>query len=401
MSNTPVYIKKVEIANYKCFKGSHKFSFVDEKDNWCQWTVFLGNNNTGKTNLLKAIASFNSTFSLILYPKNSGYGVDYMNDRLFIKYEDAALYLKPTFPKKFTLNDPQTLSQSFLFKNNSLCSAYGVIRNIETNGISTKETEYSNTDNLLFNLNLVNFEDWLFQLDYAAKNGQDKAATKRDLLIEVLKSEIFPEINGIQFYSDDNANNYIKYRTIDDWRRLSELGYGYQSMLSWLMDFAKKMFDRYPDSENPLKEPAVLLVDEIDLHLHPAWQRKIIKYLSDLFPKTQFIVTTHSPFILQSMENVNLYTLRREGDHTISTHLGQQSFIGWSIEEILSEIMELGDDIHTDYYQSLSKKFDAALDAEHYQEAKKAYDELSKILHPTSVERKLMELQLSQIVTDD
>jgi ABC-type multidrug transport system ATPase subunit len=172
-------------------------------------------------------------------------------------------------------------------------------------------------------------------------------------------------------------------------------------MLSWLMDFAKRLFDRYPESANPLKEPAILLVDEIDLHLHPYWQRSIINYLSGLFPQTQFIVTTHSPFILQSMTDVNLYTLRREGDHTVSTHLGNRSFIGWGIEEILREIMELGDDIQTDYYQELSKQFDRALDANDYQTAKKTYDELVRILHPTSVERKLMKMQLSQIDTPD
>jgi predicted ATP-binding protein involved in virulence len=235
-------------------------------------------------------------------------------------------------------------------------------------------------------------------LDYAAKNGQEKAATKRDLLKEVLVSEIFPEINDIRFISDDELNNYIKYQTKDGgWYRLSELGYGYQAMFAWMMDFAKRLFDRYPDSPNPLKEPAVLLVDEIDLHLHPYWQRTIIKYLSDLFTQTQFIVTTHSPFILQSMERVNLYTLRRDGDYTISKHHGNRSFIGWSIEEILSEIMELEDNVRTDRYQLLIKQFNDALDDDNYNLAKNAYDELSKILHPASAERKLMEIQMTQL----
>jgi predicted ATP-binding protein involved in virulence len=249
---------------------------------------------------------------------------------------------------------------------------------------------------------LINFEDWLFQLDYAAKNGQEKAAGKRELLKKALVSEIFPEIKDIRFVSDKQFNNFIQYQTKDGgWYRLSELEYGYQAMFAWMMDFAKRLFDRYPDSPNPLKEPAVLLVDEIDLHLHPYWQRTIIRYLSDLFPQTQFIVTTHSPFILQSMENVNLYTLRRDGDHTISTHLGNRSFVGWGIEEILSEVMELGDNIQTDCYQKLIKQFETALDNNDYNAAKGAYDALSKILHPSNVERKLMKMQLSQIDTPD
>jgi predicted ATP-binding protein involved in virulence len=398
MSNTSTYINELEIINYKCFRGKYKFSFINENKCWCQWTVFLGNNNTGKTNLLKAIVSANlreSTFHV------------YNEDNILNQTE--TITQNPSHDQSVKIsfiigNRPFKTGEKVTLPFSITVYGYGVVRNIENKGISVEprfDVITITAENLLKNSKLINFEEWLFQLDYAVKNGKEKVAAKRDLLIEVLKSEIFPEINDIRFVSDEKANNHIEYQTKDGWRRLSELGYGYQAMLSWLMDFCKKLFDRYPDSENPLKEPAVLLVDEIDLHLHPYWQRTIIKYLSDLFPQTQFIVTTYSPFILQSMENVNLYTLRREGDHTISTHLGQQSFIGWSIEEILSEIMELGDDIHTDYYQNLSKKFDAALDAENYQEAKKAYDELSKILHPTSVERKLMELQLSQIVTDD
>jgi hypothetical protein len=349
-SNRSVYVREITIADYKSFKGEYTFRFVNENDEWFRWTVFLGNNNSGKTNLLKWIAYNVCTNSFPLRPY-----------------------------------------------------AYGIIRQIETVGISESKVDPILSNNLRDNSKLINYEDWLFQLDYAAKNGQEKAALQRDLLKQVLVSEVFPEINDIRFVSDERLTNYIQYQTKDGgWYRLSELGYGYQAMLAWLMDFVKKLFDRHPDSPNPLKEPAILLVDEIDLHLHPYWQRTIIKYLSDLFPQTQFIVTTHSPFILQSMENVNLYTLRREGDHTVSVHLGHRSFIGWGIEEILREIMDMGDDIQTDRSQELFRKFDDALNENNYKEAKQIYDELSKILHPESVERKLMKMQLSQIdIPDD
>jgi predicted ATP-binding protein involved in virulence len=333
------------VVDFKGFKGTHKFSFVDERGGWCQWTVFLGNNNTGKTNLLKAIA-----------------GVE----------QQKNIY------------------------------GYGVVRVIKSQGIaSDNQKSTPNTSNLLVNSKLINFEDWLFQLDYAAKNEQQRASSRLALLKSILISDIFPELSDIRFVSDEKLSNYIEFKTTDGWRRLAELGYGYQATLSWMCDFCKKMFDRYPDSEQPLKEPAVLLVDELDLHLHPQWQRTIIKYLSDIFTATQFIVTTHSPFIIQSMQRVNLYALQLEGDHTLVSPYGMRSFLGWRIEEILSEIMGLEDNIQTDAYQALMKEFNDALSNEDYRQGKQAHDGLMKILHPQSMERKLLDIQLSQLTPDD
>jgi predicted ATP-binding protein involved in virulence len=358
------YIKNVWIEDVKCFKGKHYFSFADEHGAWRRWTVFLGDNNTGKTNLLKEIATLSGN-----------------------SHESRP--------------DMSNIQGALPTPGPRLLCGYGVVRNIEKKGIPTEADEMATANNLFYQSNLINFEDWLFQLDYAAKNKNEEAAGRRDLLEKVITSELLPEISNIRFTTDEKLNNYIQYKTKDGWRRLAELGYGYQATLSWMMDFCKNLFDRYPTSANPLKEPAVLLVDEIDLHLHPQWQRTIIKYLSGIFTHTQFIVTTHSPFVIQSMEKVNLYTLRREGDHTNVQHLGCRSFVGWRIEEILSEIMGLEDNIQTDIYQSLTKQFDEAIDAGNYPQGKAAYDKLMEILHPQSVERKLLDIQFSRLLPDD
>jgi len=402
----PVYIKEVAITDFKGFRGKHRFSFIDEKGEWCRWTVLLGNNNTGKTNLLKAIAKFdcpassnkkdksywpiglkaklfgdkkkNGTFSIIAFCSND------KNKTICFKY---AFDYYHSYKTRIPIAERPDLT----------IYGYGVSRQIEKRGISKQNEETLNAENLFFNNNLINFEDWLFQLDYAAKNNQKKAAVRIDLLKSVLIGDIFPEIKNLRFISDKDLNNYIEFKTVDGWHKMSELGYGYQATLSWMADFCKKMFDRYPESPNPLKEPSVLLIDEIDLHLHPQWQRGLIKSLSDIFPQTQFIVTTHSPFIIQSMENVNLYTLNRVGDHTEVTHLGNKSYIGWKIEEILSEVMGLEDNINTDIYQELIKQFDTALDNDDYPNGKEAYEKLMQILHPQSAERKLLDIQFTQL----
>ena len=395
----PVYIKEVTIADFKGFRGKHLFSFVDENEEWCRWTIFLGNNNAGKTNLLKAIASLEpKDVAASTKEKKSYIPVNFPGGLLSVS-EESRFELITSLTKDNLISYQRGIARICQNKKikNLLIYGYGVIREIEKKGISENNKNQPNASNLFNNIYLVNFEDWLFQLDYAAKNSQEKAEQRRDVLIKVLTSEIFPEINDIRFISDEELNNYIEFKTIDGWRKMSELGYGYQATLSWMADFCKKMFDRYPNSPNPLKEPAVLLIDEIDLHLHPQWQRGLIKSLSDIFPQTQFIVTTHSPFIIQSMENVNLYTLNRVGDHTEVKHLGNKSYIGWKIEEILSEVMGLDEKIHTDRYNELIAQFDEALDNDDYAKGKEAYDKLMQILHPQSAERKLLDIQFTQL----
>ena len=73
------------------------------------------------------------------------------------------------------------------------------------------------------------------------------------------------------------------------------------------------MVDRYPDSRTPLAEPAVVLIDEIDATLHPRWQRDLIGYLTERFPKTQFIATAHSPLIVQAASDANIALLKAWG----------------------------------------------------------------------------------------
>ena len=77
----------------------------------------------------------------------------------------------------------------------------------------------------------------------------------------------------------------------------SALSQGYQSMVAWLTDLLGHAFLEFGDVDPALLEGVVLL-DEIDLHLHPTWQRRIVPILRQVFPRLQFIVTTHSPLAL-------------------------------------------------------------------------------------------------------
>src|SRR5262249_6452698 len=80
---------------------------------------------------------------------------------------------------------------------------------------------------------------------------------------------------------------------------------------------------------------AVVLVDEIDLHLHPRWQREVIGFLTERFPNTQFIVTSHSPLIVQAAADANIALLRREGDHVVIDN-DPETLRGWRVDQILT-----------------------------------------------------------------
>ena len=111
-------------------------------------------------------------------------------------------------------------------------------------------------------------------------------------------------------------------------------------MIAWVVDLARRLFKRYPESDNPLAEPAVCLVDEIDLHLHPKWQRKIIDFLSDRFPNTQFIVTAHSPLVVQAAQDANIALLKRvavdDGDDYVEIHNDMEPVGNLRVDQILT-----------------------------------------------------------------
>lgn len=85
---------------------------------------------------------------------------------------------------------------------------------------------------------------------------------------------------------------------------LSQLSDGYKTMIGLAIDLSRRMAAGNPDMGNPLESPAVVLIDEVDLHLHPAWQQRVVSDLLRCFPNTQFILTTHSSVVVEGVNNL-------------------------------------------------------------------------------------------------
>jgi predicted ATP-binding protein involved in virulence len=84
---------------------------------------------------------------------------------------------------------------------------------------------------------------------------------------------------------------------------LEQLSDGYRNLLAVVLDFARRLAQANPAWPNPLEAPGIMVIDEIDLHLHPTWQQKIVPNLRGIFPNTQLIVATHSPYVVTTVES--------------------------------------------------------------------------------------------------
>ncbi len=108
---------------------------------------------------------------------------------------------------------------------------------------------------------------------------------------------------------------------------VEELSDGYRSILSMTFELIRQILRVYPESEvfdarnERIIVPGVVMIDEIDAHLHPTWQRKIGFWLTRHFPNIQFIVTTHSPLICQAAANGSIFRLSRPGSDELSQML--------------------------------------------------------------------------------
>ena len=92
---------------------------------------------------------------------------------------------------------------------------------------------------------------------------------------------------------------------------MNELSGGYRTLLALVADLARRMAIGNPHLDDPLKSEAIVLIDEVELHLHPEWQQHVLSDLRATFPNTQFIVSTHSPQVLTTVRPDQIIELKR------------------------------------------------------------------------------------------
>ena len=120
---------------------------------------------------------------------------------------------------------------------------------------------------------------------------------------------------------------------------VNQLSDGEKCLMAMIGDLARRLAIANPLRANPLEGDGVILIDEIDLHLHPKWQRILIPRLRDVFPNCQFLVSTHSPHVITQVQPKHLHLLKME-EGALQIVPVVESY-GKSVERILEDIMGL------------------------------------------------------------
>jgi predicted ATP-binding protein involved in virulence len=352
-NNKKMRIEKIEIGNFRGFKGTHTLV--------CQprLNVFVGVNGAGKSSLLDLIGMFlNEVIFDILGLEHNPFKMKTLG-RLDINNQDKRTYNSMTI--NFEVND-------FLKKKTlemTLSSLYDS-QNKPGVDFSSGHVELSKTASEIENqkINLPIFRDFhlkrrwkdgvVLALDefappqYFAYNGAFDSIESFDSFSEWFRlqedyenREIIqtknmgfknPVLEPVRrafdvFFNNFNAVRFTDLRVENDKKVvthhhndlcvnkngvkffLSQLSSGEQTTFLMIADIAQRLSMANPNLEDALHGTGIVLIDEIDIHLHPEWQREVIPALMLTFPNIQFFITTHSPQVLSNIDRKNIIVI--------------------------------------------------------------------------------------------
>jgi hypothetical protein len=385
-----MYLSKFQIENIKCIeRATFEFPYT-ARGSYAGWNVLLGANATGKSTLLRAIAvslmgpsawkAFDPSRwvrqgakeGLIFAKITKGIGdVPARNSkgpfaaRVRVVESDPDEELDDGYaPPCFVLNrsDGKSVRDNVYDpkKQGWFSAGYGPFRRLSGGSVEVlstlKQPRQQRVASLFHeSVAMSDCEAWLKELHHAANDPDRKhriaASATFDAVREVI-NELLPGAVSIESISSGG----VLFRSgATKGLRFNDLSDGYRSFLALVVDILKHLTDAnegaIPTVIDPKKLTAssidaegVVLIDEVCAHLHPTWQRSIGPRLMRVFPKMQFIVSTHSPLVAQSATEGGLFVLSSsDGERVVATQ-PVKSVRGWRTDAILtSDLFGLAD----------------------------------------------------------
>lgn len=191
----------------------------------------------------------------------------------------------------------------------------------------------------------------MIDLDYRAYRERNPAIRKILEKIAAVASEITDgftiEFEGI---AEDRKGLYPEFKTPDGKMPINVLSQGTQSIIQWVGLLLIGYAEYYNFPKNLEKKPGVVIIDEIDAHMHPSWQRRILPSLSHNFPKLQIFCSAHSPLVLAGLKAGQAHLLKRNNKDKVVVSRNESDIIGWSTDEILRNFLDITNptDLKTD-----------------------------------------------------
>lgn len=181
---------------------------------------------------------------------------------------------------------------------------------------------------------------------------------------------------------------------------LEETSAGFQAVLSLVFAIVE-WIEGTNDEEHAYIPDATgtVIIDELDVHLHPEWQLTIRKSLATLFPKLQFIITTHSPHLITSAEAGELIVLP-ELSRRVCVEPTSQKYSGWNTDEVLEEIMGVSNLENKEYAILLNQAMDF-VEARNINALKESISKLENIVHPSNTILHVLKIKLAQLELGD
>lgn len=290
-----------------------------------KWTIVLGENGTGKSTVLRAAALVlggsdvlpslipepavwvrNGATKAVITACISTARDELREVRLEIRRSESVAELVKRNHENLQQLDAALSHAS----RNYFVAGYGASRRLpggEASAFSASETFAAPRAQAVASLfsrdaTLRALDAWAMDLDYR----------KADEGIEMIRSAMGELLPGVTFSHIDRAARQMLFNTPDGIVSLQQLSDGYQNMASWTGDLLFRITETFRNFKRPLQARGLLLLDEIDLHLHPTWQRELLLFVDRKFPNLQILATTHSPFTAQQAAPGALHVIRRQ-----------------------------------------------------------------------------------------
>jgi hypothetical protein len=283
------------------------------------WNLLLGNNGCGKSTVLRAVAlGLCGDHTLAAEAGQSLLRADC--DSGLIELQVGASRFRTELQRAPGTVRVRTSSLTPLQQGNWAVLGFPALRGMSVStqtGIAHPQSPEPRVEDLLPLLRdevdhrLDDIKQWI--INVAARANELDGVRSRHMLDRFFKviGELTPGIK-LEFDAVDQESWEVWVRTDDGVVPIDRLSQGMNSIIAWVGTLLQRMYDIYGDREDPASETAFVLIDELDSHLHPAWQRLLPGLTRKHFPRVQLLATSHSPLVASSLQPGELFVAARE-----------------------------------------------------------------------------------------